>query len=101
MPAPGMGQAGWGKFQKWLFACFLFILCSRVVLEDLRRFLCFPPLCPLSNTAKGGDGKGHLDVPFAAMAIQVVVPRFADGLHPVRWQVERELWPACGTCGCG
>jgi len=55
----------------------LFII---VVIKVPKLFLRFPPL---DNTAKAGDRKEHLHVPIATMPIRVVVPRFANGLHPL------------------
>src|SRR5258708_22204872 len=43
-------------------------------------FLRFPPL---DNAAETGDGKEHLHIPVAALPIRVIVPRFANGLHPL------------------
>jgi hypothetical protein len=56
------------------------ILLIIVVIKVPELFLRFPPL---DNTAEAGDRKEYLHVPIAAVPIRVVVPRFADGLHPL------------------
>jgi hypothetical protein len=64
------------------------VLLIVVVIKVPKLFLRFPPL---DNTAEAGDRKEHLYVPIAAMPIRVVVPRFANGLHPL-YDALDDLW---------